>query len=441
MEMTAEQKLTKVMLKLRGIRHYYSAIYESLIKVPMGIDTIGVTTDRLLYCPEFIEKTEFEELMFINLHEIAHVALMHVARRNGRDPMLWNTACDLYVNQLLVTEFNLKLGVSTNINSSIAIKAPSDCIYCASVDIEKDCVEQIYNDLYEQASKNGYNKSSSRNSENSDEVFRFEYIGSKEKESWGERNSSYWSYRFSLTSKNNTDLVDDHADQAVKEQRSRKIVSEAAVKADMMQAGKNYGSEPGYIERYSRTLLKSHIDWKRLLRRYITTAKSKDSSFSNPDRRMYYQKTIYPGVSSEGENLIDGIKICIDTSGSISDNDLSRFFYQIKNLAYQFKVNAEIIYWDSVVQGIGKLDEPGKFKELKGFGGGGTNPSCVFEYFKANKIRPIVVLMLTDGIWGRDWINNVIKRKYGNTIWVLTKSYIDKFDTPFGRKAEIKWED
>ena len=43
-----------------------------------------------------------QELRFVIAHEILHVALRHLPRRRGRDPFLWNVACDFVINDWLI---------------------------------------------------------------------------------------------------------------------------------------------------------------------------------------------------------------------------------------------------------------------------------------------------------------------------------------------------
>lgn len=43
-----------------------------------------------------------EECRFVMAHELLHVGLRHEARRQGRDPFLWNVACDYVINGWLV---------------------------------------------------------------------------------------------------------------------------------------------------------------------------------------------------------------------------------------------------------------------------------------------------------------------------------------------------
>lgn len=43
-----------------------------------------------------------EEVLFVYVHELLHVALLHHTRLQGRDPFLWNCACDFVINGWLV---------------------------------------------------------------------------------------------------------------------------------------------------------------------------------------------------------------------------------------------------------------------------------------------------------------------------------------------------
>lgn len=45
---------------------------------------------------------DFEEAQFVLAHELLHVGLRHEARRRGRDPHLWNVACDFVINGWLM---------------------------------------------------------------------------------------------------------------------------------------------------------------------------------------------------------------------------------------------------------------------------------------------------------------------------------------------------
>lgn len=43
-----------------------------------------------------------QELIFVYVHELLHAALLHHTRGRGRDPWLWNVACDFLINDWLI---------------------------------------------------------------------------------------------------------------------------------------------------------------------------------------------------------------------------------------------------------------------------------------------------------------------------------------------------
>jgi predicted metal-dependent peptidase len=56
---------------------------------------------REIYINKTVDFTE-EECRFVMAHEFLHVALRHQQRRHGRDPYLWNVACDYVINAWLI---------------------------------------------------------------------------------------------------------------------------------------------------------------------------------------------------------------------------------------------------------------------------------------------------------------------------------------------------
>ena len=446
--MDAEQLITKCMLKIRQLRPFYSAIYESIPKVERSdIPTVGVDTNSLYYNKEFVEKQSFEDFLFINLHEIGHLALMHCSRRGTRDPELWNVACDLYVNAALAEEFGLKYGITSIIKDGIMLRMPSDCLFCGSLDTKVDFVECIYETLEEQAKQNGYFSSMSSEafqnnggqSEPGDGAshgggYSFSYKGSKN--SWDNHYGGPDEFNFNLSDTFNNDVLETGEDQSIKEQKAKKLITDASVRCDM---AKQVGSGSGRIEVLSRDMIKSVVNWKSLVKKYLIEIKSKDSSFSMPDKRMFYQDAIYPGQLGETDKYLDKVKVCIDTSGSISPTDLMNFFGQVFGLLNTYKVDAELIYWDAEVQSCGSFSDYKQFSNIRCSGRGGTNPACVFEYLNKQKSKPRLVIMLTDGYVPESFANGKMAKRYKDTIWIMTKQYNEHFKPPFGKLAFAKF--
>ena len=429
-----DSKFAKVFNNLRYIRPFYSAVYESMRRVETErIQTMGVSCNEMLYNKEFIEGLEFEEMMFINLHEIAHVALMHVSRRKNRDSELWNIACDLYVNRLLSEEFDIRPGETS---ADGIVTFPKQGLYCSSLDLDTDYVEDIYDDLYTQASSNGY--FSSKLSDILDgKSFHFTWSGNGPK---GAANSI-----FSIDIIPGSFVIDiqddDGSDQLSKDNANRRVLQDARTRLEM--GNRSIGDHPGLLKFKVDELLKSHLDWRKLLRKYCINATRSDTSFSRPDKRMYYQSAIYPGQAMDGLAELMGVKVCFDSSGSISDKDIAYFYGQVNDILKQFKLKAELIYWDTEIASRGNFSDFKEMMNIRAAGRGGTSPECLFEYFdsKACKVKPIVTLVFTDGYIGGDLARPKWKKKYKDTIWIMTRNYDREFKPEFGQLAIAKFSE
>jgi len=100
----------------------------------------------------------------------------------------------------------------------------------------------------------------------------------------------------------------------------------------------------------------------------------------------------------------------VDTSGSISGREISRFLSEVKSIAEDVHPEkVDLIYWDAAVAAHEEYEESmlsTLVQSTKPAGGGGTDPRCVSKYLKEKVIQPECVIMLTDGYvgsWGDDW--------------------------------------
>lgn len=473
--LSVEDKMAKVMVNLRRLRPYYSAVYEVMEKVETpSVKTMGVNLKQLAYNPEFVNKISFEELMFVSLHEIAHIALMHVTRGKDKNHKIWNIAGDLYINAMLVDEFK----------GCDLVTMPKDILYCSSIDLDEESVDDIYNELMRQMSEidnemfkesknkgrvskigqqsdeedsgQGNNNQPTGDKQQSDEIItgtfgNIGYSSKKAKLSYiGKKPIGKDTDKFEMDI-NRVHIYDCDVDsesqstgsETLDEQEARKILSDADVKARMM-GEVSVGSGSNRLEQFIRETLRSKMDWRSLLRKYCIALRSSETSFARPDKRMYYQSAIYPGNEIEESNFLKDIKVAIDTSGSVTDEYLMYVYGQIKDILNQYKVNGELILWDW------EINSTGDFNDFKGASNiaiksrGGTRPDCIFEYMdsKQCKIKPALTLVFTDGeFFGFEENQNMNKwkKKYKDTIWVMTKEYNKMFKPPFGRLAYAKF--
>lgn len=424
MDFTVDEKFAKVVVDLRRVRPFYSAVYEAMPKQESEIvDTMGVNSTHLTFNRKFVEKISYGEFLFTILHEIAHVALIHVSRRGDRNPQIWNIACDLYVNKLLCDEFSVYPG---GISNELKMEVPKGIMYTNTLNTDTEIVEEIYIELMKQFDQQG----------NEGGVKHLRYKGSLAGTEWE---------AFMIPNDMPKDLIDDGKDKNQQDSNCKRILVDAKTRYEMSSSGsKSYSDEKGKLKFLVDAILESKIDWKKLLRKYCILYKSTEVSFKNPDKRMYYQSAIYPGAGDESTEVLRNVKVCVDTSGSMSDEDLSYILGQIRQLMMQYDTTAEMICWDAGVESTTILDSNSNFgeKQKSLAGRGGTDPTCLFEYFdsKACKVKPFVVLIFTDGYFEQPALTPIQRRKYKNTIWVMTRDYNKDLNPTIGKLAFAEFD-
>ncbi len=74
--------------------------YQYCQKEEISVAAVDVTCGEIYVNPA--AGLEKEELRFVLAHEFLHAGLQHYERRQGRDPYLWNVACDYVINGWLM---------------------------------------------------------------------------------------------------------------------------------------------------------------------------------------------------------------------------------------------------------------------------------------------------------------------------------------------------
>lgn len=99
----------------------------------------------------------------------------------------------------------------------------------------------------------------------------------------------------------------------------------------------NYrGTLPIFAQRMLEKLKKPQTDWRTILNDFIQEEIC-DYSFSPPDRRFQDSPFFLPDFNEMGKNdNISDILFFIDTSGSISDDDMTTAYSEIKGAIDQY---------------------------------------------------------------------------------------------------------
>lgn len=374
--MTSEQILTKAKSRLTMKHPYFGMLASRLKHEPReDIRTYASNGVRFLYNPEFIEKRNEDEMLFILTNCVMHHILSHQQRQLGRKGSLWQLATDYAINNLLHAN-GITIPQGANFNE----------------DFKGMYAEEIYTTL-----KNEFYGADA-----------FDEIDDKNVEQQEEEETKPFA---------NTSNIDADLDPQTESewQYAASVAQEVANKKSALPSG---------MERLSKKVQSAEVDWRFELYNAINRHMRNNYAFMPPNKKHIYRGFALPSLTSDTLSLC----VAVDTSGSINDELLSAFIEEFKTIMQNFpSIKIELIIADAKIHGhytfVGgdKLD----FK-LKG--GGGTDYRPVFDYIEANLPMNTMLLYFTDG---DGWFP-----KYPpsyEVLWALSR----KAKVPFGRPLII----
>ena len=154
------------------------------------------------------------------------------------------------------------------------------------------------------------------------------------------------------------------------------------------------GKLPGGVEETVRNAHASTLDWRSLLRRYMTDAARRDYSWSLPNRRFIDGGLYLPSIRSEG---MDAIAVIIDTSGSLPAQTLADFWAELREVATEIQPESvHVLQVDAAVQDAAEYAPDDLPDEIALKGRGGTDFRPGFAWLDERGIQPGVCLYFTD---------------------------------------------
>lgn len=311
----------------------------------MGMPATAAVSDKeAVFCSEFMETLNDDELKFLVAHECMHPMLEHNFRLKGRDPALWNQAADYVINYLLRKE-----GIGRMPECGLYDEA----LYQKGKGVSESIYE-IIREVPPEQDPNGSGGDGSGGDKPMDSI-----IGVEGTPAEIEQQANEW----------------------------RIAVAQAAQSAKMM------GKLSGTMERFVSEILSPQVDWRDVLSRFIEKARTDERSFARPNRRFITQGMYMPTVSGE---QVGEIVFAVDCSGSISDKELSQYAAEVRKVQEDIKPKAlYVVYFDHAVKHIDKFT-PDDEIEINAHGGGGTAFSPIFAKLDDLDIEPEACIVLTD---------------------------------------------
>jgi len=383
--LTVEQRLDKAVVAIMGHPRYVALAGVLMIgerAIRDNVPTACTNGRDEYYGRAFIEDISDAQLRFVVLHECYHKMYKHLTTwRHMYDkcPMSANMACD-YVINLQITDDN-KDGFAVGLDGM-----------CLDEKYRGMDSQQVFNLLYEE------------NQQQQEQGSGTTGDGTQENESAG---GSGQPTAGDGTAQGKQQPFDEHdweGAQSLGEDEKKELSKEIdeAIRQGAMSAGK-MGSGG---ERTVADLLEPQVDWREVLREFITsTCSGADyATYNRPNRRTMHRGIYMPSGVSE---RVDELVLAIDTSGSIGQRELTAFLSEIKAICDTVKPeHVRVLYWDTQVCSEEKyemheLDQ--LIQSTKPTGGGGTDVNGVTSYMKDNNINPQAAILLTDGYLYGGW--------------------------------------
>jgi len=340
----AANKLSLAMTRVVIDHPFFATVLLRMHKVETSdIPTMGVDGIHLFYNPKFIHGKKPSELVFVLLHEIEHIVFMHHLRQNERDAELWNIAGDIVINGIL--------------SKDCGLTPPNDALIVKKYDGWH--TEGVYNDLYKDMKK--VKGQMGQGAESCGMVYPQQ----------GPDNSEM-----------------QESDREYAESELKQLLSQAAAVA------KRHGKLPAHLERLIQDLFEAKINWREYLHNFVKGKIKSDYTWTKPNRRYIGDDLYLPSTFSESPGEI---VVCVDTSGSIGEDELKQFGGEIKAIVNDVKPEkTHVIYCDASVNKVEVFTQDDEIIMLKGVGGGGTSFKPPFEYVKKKHIEPMALIYLTD---------------------------------------------
>lgn len=388
--MDSELKLKKANIKL--MRHPETCLYGGVIlmgETSVEDDVPTAYTDGLnkRYGRKFLETLTVEETAGVVLHETLHVLLKHIPRHRDlmrEDSRLANIAMDYVVNDIIM-----------HLEDKTLCTLPSKCYYHPM--FHDWSVRKVYDYLKQEGEQGG--KSGNKMSEQGE-------------------------------------LLDEHGDGLVADKEPHEINEMSAKIDEALQQGAILANRFGAkIPRIIKDMMVPEVNWREVLQDFLTAAVrgADELTWRRLNKRRVVDDYYLPSNISE---TVGEVILAIDTSGSISHEQISKVASQVASLCEVCTPDrVRVLWWDTQVHGeqVFEGNYDGLKQALKPMGGGGTRAGCVSDYIGENNISADCVVMFTDG-YVEPKVDWQIKCP---TLWLIARTDNKGFTPPSGQKVII----
>lgn len=401
-------------------------LYSSLPKIP----ALGWTDGKDVY---YImqDNSSMQDILFITIHELLHILSKHIKRLESRDPILWNLAADHVCNRVLYDIIhNSPKSVSRYFKwlngcffiedlhkrePGIEAEQVYEFIENSKDRFVKEEVKGFFNIPGGSGNNNGSGSDSDNNNQNTPQGNLPKVYKIKDKKTGQEY---YVVEDTNPNAFNNPKEVEEKLKDILSDSRSlwnSNVISK--------------GNMPGGVQQLFDKLFKIEIPWDVVLENTLMYKNQ-----NRQEKTWGWPNEIIRNVRLPGELESDEMETVIavvDTSGSVSDQDLnkfislvcdtSKFFNNLIFIAHDYVIHDEIFVEDMTTP----EQVHDRIKKLKGRGGTShREPLKKIGQYLDDGLKISSILFMTDYESDVQYeVNNNPWMKEYETIWILNRKH------------------
>ncbi|MGV6851533.1 MAG: vWA domain-containing protein [bacterium] len=390
-----EQKLSSARTQLILDKPFLGALVLRLPLVAANPDwckTTATDARKLYYNRSYILQLDNDELQFVLTHEALHCGLLHFVRRGSRTQHLWDLACDFAINPILKSEGLKHPPNALFFHEYKGLSAEE--IYPMLDDSHND-METMDQHLYDQGEGGQSDDKPKDKGDGEHESQQRERSGEQDD---GEQKKQQQDPELNTT----TDASPRESSgglaaqpEPLSAQQKEDLATQwqqrlAGAAQQAMQAGRLSQEMARLVDH----LLQPRLSWRALLAQHMNYLARDDYSYQRPSSRRD-DAAIFPSLRNQQ------VSVCaiVDTSGSISDQQLTEFISEIDSIKAQIRARVIIHACDAQLATDGPwVFEPWEqctLPETLG-GGGGTDFRPAFEWLEQQDLAADVTIFFTD---------------------------------------------
>lgn len=331
-----------------------------------NVETFGVDGKTLRYSPEYAESLPFDQIVGSLAHEVMHCALGHHARRGKRDLHDYNVAADYVINPLLLDEgFTLPAGVLVDSR------------------FRDMSVEQVYTIVHgerrqREESQAGDDGTGTVQGDAPSGVG----VGEPGKATFDVGGTG----SFSDGPGEGSPATQGELAEQSREWEIATMQAAAAARAA--------GTLPGSAQYTVDEIKRPKIDWRDVLREFVTVRAQSEKSWIPPNKRYIAQGLYLPG--SSGLRMGE-LVVVVDSSGSTFGPMLTAFNDELNGIVEDIEpAKTHVLCWDTREQGFETYERDDLPIKISPRGAGGTDFSGIWPYLEERGIDPTCLVCLTD---------------------------------------------